>query len=197
MKTIPHCDDLYLQYFDRWLDDDLRTRRGFTATRPDMLEETSLQGVTQVVAGLLDEDGRTQVTAQIEAMIEAARGDWPEYLGVRGKPDLRWIDAFDHYYDRNRIRKVLDRSDPADFGNDYVILCCEFGAVLGFVMQQLEPHLIWYLDWPYWESAILDPRSGNLIPTFHWAIKKMSEYGVDDGFAAKVRACLEIIEKPL
>jgi hypothetical protein len=191
---IPHCDDLYLKYFDRWCDDESRTRRGFAATRPDMLQYSSLTGISQADAGVFDEEGRSQILARIEAMKEAACADWPGYLSVTGKPDLNWIDAFDCYYDRDRICDILDHADPADFGNDYLVLCCEFGAMLGLVMQQLQPRLFWYPEWPYWESAILDPRTGNLIPTFHWAIKKMSEYGVDDGFAAKVRACLEILK---
>jgi hypothetical protein len=191
---IPDCDELYLKYFDRWCDDESRTRRGFTATRPDMLRDSSLTGLAESEAGIFDEKGRSQILAKIEAMAEAACEDWPEFLSVTGTPDLNWIDALDCYYDRDRIRDILAQSDPAVCGNDYVVLCCEFGAVLGLVMQQLQPRLIWYLEWPYWESALLDPRSGNLIPTFHWAIKKMSEYGVDDGFTAKVRACLKVLE---
>jgi len=33
-----------------------------------------------------------------------------------------------------------------------------------------------------------------IIPPFHFAIKKMSEYGVDDGFAAKLSLLANLLE---
>ena len=126
-------------------------------------------------------------------MINAARGDWQEYLPVNGEIDIQWVKAFDTYYDRKRVSDVIARSDPKDFGCDYIVLCCEFGAVMGHVMRLLQPGLVWYLDWPYWDSMLLDPKSGNVIPVFHWAIKKMSGYGIEDGFADKIKKCLDIL----
>jgi len=38
-----------------------------------------------------------------------------------------------------------------------------------------------------------DPQS--LIPVFHWAVKKMSGYGWDDGFVQKIDACLKLLDK--
>jgi hypothetical protein len=46
MSTLKDCDELFLQYFDRWLDNAERTHRGFTATRPDMLQSDSLIGLS-------------------------------------------------------------------------------------------------------------------------------------------------------
>jgi hypothetical protein len=62
-------------------------------------------------------------------------------------------------------------------------------------MQTMQPCVAWYLEWPYWDSAPYDPVSGFLIPVFHWAIKKMSDYGVDDGFRTKVKACLQVLNE--
>ncbi len=42
---------------------------------------------------------------------------------------------------------------------------------------------------PYCESSLVDPDTGRLIPVFNLAIKKMSDYGVDDGFGDKVKSC--------
>lgn len=76
------------------------------------------------------------------------------------------------------------------------IICCEFGAMLGAVMRSLQPRLFWSPNWPYWESSLIDPASGSEIPVFHWAIKKMSSYGWDDGFAEKTEACLAMLDRP-
>jgi hypothetical protein len=192
MVTLPHCDDLFLRYFDRWYDDDDRSRKGFAATRPDVLKADSLVGVSPPDASPLSGESQRDVLHRIETMLEAARGDWPSYLRISGHVDLSWITAFDGYYDPDRIEEVIARSDPADFSNDYIVLCCEFGAVLGHVMRCLQPRLVWYCEWPYWESALLDPPTGSLMPVFHWVVKKMSGYGWDDGFAEKVEACLQL-----
>ena len=44
---------------------------------------------------------------------------------------------------------------------------------------------------------MFDPKTGTVIAVFHWAIKKLSEYGVDDGYAAKTKACLQFLEDEL
>jgi hypothetical protein len=183
MVTLPGCEELFLRYFDRWYDEDDRRRKGFIATRPDMHTANSLSPLSEM--------SQRDVLHRIEAMLGAARKDWPRYLQVSGDVDLRWITTFDCYYDPERIEKVIERSDPADYSNDYLVLCCEFGTVLGHVMRCLQPRLIWCCEWPYWESALFDPQTGNLIPVFHWAVKKMSDYGWDDGFAEKVEVCLQ------
>jgi hypothetical protein len=195
MVALPHCDDLFLRYFDRWYNEEDRKRKGFKATRPDVIQSDSLVGLSQYQASGLSEDGQKQVLQRIDAMVSATQGDWPSYLNVAGKIDLNWIEAFDCHYDKQRISEVIKRSDPEDFSNDYVVLSCEFGSAIGHVMRSLQPRLVWRLDWPYWESALLDPKSGNLMPVFHWAIKKMSDYGWDDGFAPKINACLQLLDR--
>lgn len=126
-------------------------------------------------------------------MVAAARADWPRYLAVSGDIDWSWIDAFDRYYDSDRIHGVIERSDPSNFSNPYIVLCCEFGAALSHVFRAALPRLVWRLLWPYWDSALLDPKRGMIVPVFHWAVKKMSEYGVDDGFVSKTKGCLQIL----
>jgi hypothetical protein len=193
MKNLEHCDKLFHRYFDPWYNEEARRRRGFIATRPDMILVEQLIGADATRASPLTENGQAKTREQIETMINAARGDWQEYLPIRGEIDIHWVKAFDTYYDRTRVSDVITRSDPKDFGCDYIVLCCEFGAVMGLVMRLLRPGLVWYLDWPYWDSMLLDSKSGNVIPVFHWAIKKMSGYGIDDGFADKIKKSLEIL----
>lgn len=193
-KELPGCDELFMKYFAPWYDEDSRQRKGFEATRPDMVEVASLIGEASETVGPLPEEYRANASRQIEGMLEAARGDFPNLLSVSGEPDLSWVDAFDRYFDRGKIQKLLDVSDPTDFSNEYVVTCCEFGALLASVMKTTTPRLEWYYEHPYWESSLFDPKTGAIIPPFHFAIKKMSEYGVDDGFAAKLGHLADILD---
>ena len=61
-------------------------------------------------------------------------------------------------------------------------------------MRDLLPRLAWIPSRPYWETSIFDAETGNIIPVFHWAIKKFSTYGIDDGFAAKLQVCVQMLQ---
>ena len=61
--------------------------------------------------------------------------------------------------------------------------------------MQSRASLDWIIEWPYWESSLFDNKTGHVLAVFHWAIKKMSDYGIDDGFAAKTKACLQLLEE--
>lgn len=120
-------------------------------------------------------------------------GDFPTYLEIREPIDISWVKAFDRYYDRKRVEKLLNRSAAEDLSNDYIVITCKFGAVLGHVLSTMVGRLQWLTGSPYWESALFDPESGCVIPVFHWAIKKMSSYGIDDGFAEKLEVCVQLM----
>ena len=192
---LPHCDPLFRKFLDPWYSDGDRSRKQFEDTRPDILTCDEFVGVSVADLSVLSADGEDDVRGRIDRMLEACRGDWPSYLPVFGEIDQQWIEAFDEHYDRKKIADVIKRSDPKDFSNDYLVLVCEFGAALGHVLRAKQPRLLWRYDWPYWESSLVDCRSGAVIPPFHWAVKKFSEYGVDDGFAAKIDMCLHVLEE--
>jgi hypothetical protein len=195
MRELPHCDNLFLRFFDPWHDDVSRQSRGFKTTFPDILQHKSFIGLSQEKASCIKEEMQHDVMQQIDRMADAARDDWPLFLSNTKDIDLNWIDGFDRHFNRDRIHEVIERSDPSDFSNDYIVICCEFGAALSYVLRNTLPRLIWRLNWPYWDSTLLDPKTGTAISVFHWAIKKMSEYGVDDGFAAKVKACVQFMNE--
>jgi hypothetical protein len=152
-------------------------------------------GISATDVSPLTPEGHALVEEMIERMIGAVRCDWPKAYGVSEPLSLEWVVAFDGCHDRQEISKLIDESDPSDFANDYLVSCCLFGAAMGAVFLRLNPELEWLYDWPYWESAIFDSATGSRINVFHWAIKKMSEYGVDDGFAAKTWAVLEDLKR--
>jgi hypothetical protein len=191
--ALPDCDAVFDKYFARWYDEDDRRSRVYTATRPDV-EAFTKRGTPAALASRLTEDGQRQAKAQIDAMARAAESDWPD-LSAAKRTSVAWVEAFDDYWTRDRVRDLLDRADPGEDSNDVLVICCEFGAVLGDVMRHELQHLEWLCDRPYWESALLDVPSGYRINVFHWAIKKFSEYGIDDGYGAKVRACLDLVRR--
>lgn len=192
--SLPHCEPLFEKFLEPWYSDTDRRRRLFKGTRPDILTCPEYAGVPVSELSVLREDGVQEARARIERMLDACRSDWPGYLPVRGTLDDGWIEAFDRHYDRDRISGIIERSDPKDYSNDYLVLVCEFGAALGHVLCMRQSRLAWLYDWPYWESSLVDGRSGAVIPPFHWAVKKFSDYGVDDGFAEKIAMCLHVLE---
>lgn len=193
--SLPHCDPLFEKFLARWYSPSDQKRKHFEATRPDIMYVDSLVGIPASEIAVIDPDGERESAARIARMLDACRTDWPTYLSLSGEIDEHWIAAFDDYYDPDRIADVISKSAPDDFSNDYLVLVCEFGAAIGHVLQMKQPRLIWLYDWPYWESSLVDTRSGAIVPTFHWAVKKFSEYGVDDGFAEKIEMCLRVIEE--
>jgi hypothetical protein len=190
MSALPSCDELFLKFFDPWYDEGGRRRRRFKATFPDIEQVASFVGRSEADVSPLKEERRRYVRQHISRMIASAREDMQTYLSVQGEIDISWIDAFDRHYDRPRIQELIEKSDPKDFGNPYLITCCEFGAISSHVLKKAEPDLIWYLTFPYWDSCLVDSRTGTKISIFHWGVKKLSEYGVDDGYAGKTKACL-------
>jgi len=189
---LPDCDKVFMKYFDRWYEPEDRARKRFPATKPDTLLVQEIRGLPQD-ASPLDETAQSDVREIVNNMITAAEADWPSFLPVSMPMGIQWIDEFDKYHNKQRVKAVMKMSDPSDFSNELFVRCCEFGAVIGYVMVETLPGLQWVYDWPYWESSILDPESGTFISVFHWAIKKFSSYGIDDGFKAKIIACCKMI----
>ena len=100
------------------------------------------------------------------------------------------VDAVVFFFVWQRIAVLIKASDPADFSNDYLVTVCEFGIVLGCLFKQLNG-FDWLYSEPYFHSFIDHKETGYGITVFDWAIKKFSEYGVDDGYVAKFHAALK------
>jgi hypothetical protein len=193
--SLPDCDQVFMTYFDRWYQPEDRERKGFPTTRPDAMVVESFRGISPQDASPLTELGQARVKKMVDGMIDAARLDWPTFLALSAPVDIEWIDAFDRFHNRRRVNALIKSSRPDDFSSDFLVRCCEFGAVLGHVLLATQPNLHWVYDWPYWESAVFDPETGQIVAVFHWAIKKFSSYGIDDGFMAKLLACSNMIER--
>ena len=192
--SLPDADEIFLRFFAPWYAAVDLSRRKVSATRPDV-QSWAKAGVLAVEASPLMPEAQHEAAEMVDAMLHAATSDWPESIGVSGTPSSGWIDTFDNHYDRRRVTEVVASAAPAEFDNELVVLCCEFGTVLGEVLRTEAPTLEWLYDWPYWESSLYDPDHGMRINVFHWAIKKFSDYGVDDGFRAKVLQVRDLVRR--
>lgn len=183
-KKLPHCDQLFARYLAPWYPEAHARNR----TRPDMYVISSYKGRPLDLASLqyLPDDELQIEKDQIETMAVAALEDYqPIFPSAGFTPEL--LDAVDKFYDRQRIGELIKRSDPRDFSNDYLVSVGEFGAMLGRLFEGMDG-FGWLYSQPYFNSIIVHTPTGFGITVFDWAVKKFSEYGVDDGFAAKLQA---------
>ncbi len=126
---------------------------------------------------------------QISTITNAALQDYQNII-KSDRLDFNVLDAVDKFYDRQKIAEIIKLSDPKDFSNLYLVSVCEFGATLGQLFNNLDG-FGWLYSYPYFHSIIVHQETGFGITVFDWAIKKFSEYGVDDGFVAKLHAAVE------
>jgi len=165
-------------------------------TRPDMYVISGFDGQPLDLEKIqyLPDDLLEYNKKQLQTMADAALNDYQHIINS-DKLDLNVLDTVDKYYDRNKIAEIISKSDPTDFSNNYVIEVCEFGAMLGHLFAQVDGYG-WLVSHPYFHSIIVHKDTGFGITVFDWAIKKFSEYGVDDGFAAKFQMALESVKQP-
>jgi len=128
-----------------------------------------------------------------ETMVHAALEDF-KHITNSDQINLAALDAVDKYYDRTKIADLIKESDRTDFSNPYLVTVCEFGAMLGHLFKQVDG-FDWLYSHPYFHSIIVHSNTGFGITVFDWAVKKFSEYGVDDGFAAKFKMALEQVNQ--
>lgn len=189
------CDVLFRRFFAPWYP----VPPGGSPpglTRPDLEIHPDSAGLSAADAFQMSQEHQRERASQVARMIAAARDDWPTYLAVDQAVSLSTIDAFDAHWTRERIARTIRSSDPSDFTNDYLVICCELGAVLGEVMRQQLPGLEWVYSDPYWESSLWYAPTGGRIYPFHWSIKKMSSCGGDDGLSEKLHAGIDSIQRP-
>jgi hypothetical protein len=162
--------------------------------KPDMYK--AIDAGTKISdINVITEEGISKVGAHIAAMISASQEDWGSYLEIKNKIGLEELDQFDNYYSKSKVIQLIKKSNPDDFSNEFLIICCEFGSIIGEILISLNNDLQWYYNQPYWESMIYHEKTGYMIPVYSWAIKKFSDYGIDDGCCSKIIKCIEIIKE--
>ena len=187
-KKLPYCDELFVKYLSPWYDEDDRPKM----TRPDMYQIAAFEGQPldlyeiQYLAPEYLEEVKTLIN---DTMTKAALDDF-SFIHKSDNIDFNLLNAVDKYYDRAKIIELIKESDPKDFSNPYLVTVCEFGVLLGQLFRQLEGY-DWLYSHPYYHSIIVHKDTGFGITVFDWAVKKFSEYGVDDGFVAKFHAAVD------
>jgi len=186
-KKLPHCDDLFVKFFSLWYPSEDRPK----ITRPDMFVISGFEGKTLDLDDLqyLPDELLNKTKNQISTITNAALQDYQNII-KSDRLDFNVLDAVDKFYDRQKIAEIIKLSDPKDFSNLYLVSVCEFGATLGQLFNNLDG-FGWLYSYPYFHSIIVHQETGFGITVFDWAIKKFSEYGVDDGFVAKLHAAVE------
>ncbi len=187
-KKLPECDTLFVKFLSPWYDEEDRPKM----TRPDMYQIAAYEGQPLDLDEIqyLTPEYLAQVKTLInETMTNATLEDF-SFIHKSDKFDLELLDAVDKYYDRTKIAELIKESDAKDFSNPYLVTVCEFGVLLGQLFRQIEGY-DWLYSHPYYHSIIVHKDTGFGITVFDWAVKKFSEYGVDDGFVAKFHAAVD------
>jgi hypothetical protein len=187
---LPGCEALFRAYFYAWYDESA-VQRHPDRVRSDIEEYDLPVPVSGDALRALQGPTPEAAAERIEAMTRAATMDLARLFDCCLPVNRQWLRAVDAGLDRAEIGRLIHASDPRDFSNTFLLLTCEIGALLGRVLEQQERRLRWLYESPYWESALFDPLTATRINVFHWAMRRMSEDGVDVGLEQKVRAGLE------
>ena len=194
IADLPHCDELFVRFFlPHYSESDTNRYQFGEMTRPDMMSSEYPNDTTAVELSPLTDEGQTMICDQIDIMTKAAISDFERTHKLSGTPDFTWLESVDDHYNEAVIAKLIKSSDPTDDSNDYKIICIEFGLLVAHLLQKNCSELTWIPDSPYWESSLLHAPTQNIIPPVHWGIKKMSDYGWDDGFVAKCEMCIDLL----
>lgn len=188
-NKLEDCDPLFEKFLSPWYPENERPRM----TRPDMYVIEGYEGQPLDLDSLQYLDGPTftHTRAQIGKIIEAALVDYQDII-KSDQIDTNLLDAVDKHFDKKKVVEIVKASDPSDFSNLYLVNVCEFGAMLGYLFNQ-NPEFGWLYSNPYFHSIIVHKPTGFGITVFDWAVKKFSNYGVDDGYVAKYHAAIEAI----
>ncbi len=191
--ALPSGDELFATFFAPWYPEGSQYWEGHPQTRPDIMGSEVFLGKSGDEISSLDAEGKATVQELLQQMLAAAESDLLADLGLSLPVTLESVHAADHHFDPPFIAEIIAQSDPQSFDNAYVVYCCEFGMLLAAALRNECPELEWMYAWPYWESALFHPPTGKFVFVFHWAIKKLSESGVADGYAEKIVACRQIL----
>ena len=186
-------DDLFRTYFAPWYPPERPP--AFGGVLPDV--EQIVLDPGQHIGDIhpLEPEARALPAGKIEEMFAAFTEDGVRLLGATPPVDLAWIEAVDDWLSPDRARRILAQSQPHEFSNAFLVLCCEFGAGVGEVLRQLQPGAQWIPDWPYWDSWIFDLNSRTKCNVFHWVVKRFHEDGGDERLADKVGAALRFMRE--
>ena len=186
MAELPDADELHRRFFGRW-------SRSPRELRPDVHVVPGFRDVDPADLSPLAAERQAGVHEMLGKMVAAARADWGPIVAPHDVLARDGLLALDASLDEERLRALLDASDPADLGNDWFVTACELGAVVGAALKAARTSLHWAADWPYWESTLVERRTGHVVAPFHWAIRRLSAGGAGAGLVDKIAWCLALL----
>ena len=195
MAELPDADELHRRFFGRWNRPADRERPEPRALRPDLLQVPGFREVAPKELSPLKAERQASVLEMVEKMVAAARVDWAPLVAPHDVLSRDGLLALDASLDDERLRALLDASDPEDLGNDWFVTACELGAVLGATLEAARTSLHWVADWPYWESTLVERRTGHVVAPFHWAIRRLSAGCPNTGLVEKIGWCLGLLDE--
>ncbi|MEZ4231359.1 MAG: hypothetical protein R3B89_19440 [Polyangiaceae bacterium] len=161
------AEELFKEFFWRWYKPLEREVRGRETLGADV---EPLQGSA---ASRLPEYVRGNVLRQLDRMVDAARQDQARFLPPDGDLGLEWLRAFEENYSVREAQNLVVAVNAEQATNDFVVLVCELGAVVGALLNRTEG-LEWVPEAPYWESYLVDRERQLVLRPFVAALRFMS-----------------------
>ncbi|MGE0325495.1 MAG: hypothetical protein AB7K71_13265 [Polyangiaceae bacterium] len=161
------ADELFKEYFWRWYKPLEREVRGREALGDDV-EPLAGSGESRLPAHV-----RGSVLRQLARMTDAARQDQARFLPPKGDLGLEWLRAFEEHYSVREAQNLIVAADAKNSTNDFVVLVCELGAVVGALLAQADS-LEWVPEAPYWESYLVDREHAVSVRPFAAALRFLS-----------------------
>lgn len=120
-KKLPHSDELFRRFLSPWYASEDRPQ----ITRPDMYIIAGYNGepLDLNVIQYLDDELLREIKQQIRSITEAAVKDYQTIIKFE-ELSLHVLDTVDKYYTRERISKLIEKSNPDDYSNPYLISVC-------------------------------------------------------------------------
>ena len=160
-----------------------------------MLQGKYEKGKTPRELSSLDDVWQSRVLKQLDIMVESAVQDWEKLLG---KPTMNYqcaLSGIHKCYNQSTVTKLLKGEKENEVDGDVFITAIEIGVICGKVIIELNRNWGWIPCMPYWESPLYHSKSGCIANVFHWGVKKLSSYAVEDDLYGKCLACNEVAEK--
>lgn len=143
----------------------------------------------------LSPGGLEKIKETFSIMRKSYVGDFSEFVSFK-EFNLDIIDVIDKSFGKKEIKELIEKSNPTEFSNPYLVTVCEFGLALGDLFVNTGKFQ-WLYSYPYFHSIVVNPETGSAITVFDWAVKKFSSYGMNDGYKWKFLKVMELIEEDI
>lgn len=165
----------------------------------DVITMYPRNGISAAELSELDEMDQEAVINQLDTMRKVGLQELTDHTGLNFTCTANAIEQIDQWYDEIHVNDLIDHSTCDATGvTDVFIRSVEIGALLGQWFIEQGQAFAWLPTIPYWESPFYHRKTGSIVPVLHWAVKKFTSYGIEDGLLAKCQACVQRLEtKPL